>query len=106
MSWKVKYYPKETDKFLKFLDKQDFLRVGQEFDTLVLYGFSQLNDSLKKMVGMKGVWELKVKQCRIFLMQTDLETIQILGTILKKSNKTPLETIELIRKRAKLFGGA
>lgn len=103
--WKLEFYPKETDKFLKSLDRPDLKKVGQEFDTLIQYGFSEHNDSLKKLSGTGNIWELKVKRFRIFLVQTGESKIQILGAIVKKSNKTPLETIELIKNRAKLFGG-
>lgn len=105
MSWTVNFYPKETEKFLDKIDKSGKGRVLGELKVLQLTGFSQHNDSLKKMVGLSSVWELKVKQYRIFLKQTNKETIQILHAIIKKSNKTPLEEIDLIKHRAKYFGG-
>lgn len=102
MSWEVKYYPKETEKFLNALSKVDFTKIGQEFDILSSYGFSRPNTALKKMAGLANIWELKVKEFRIFLLPIG-QTFQILGTITKKSNKTPRETIMLIKNRAKLW---
>lgn len=106
MPWTVNFYPKETEKFIKKLSQKDWAVVAMEIQVLKDYGFSQHNDSLKKMSGLSGVWELKVKQYRIFLTQAGRETIQILHTMVKKSNKTPLEVVDLIRRRAKYFGGA
>lgn len=100
--WTIKYYPKETEKFLNSLSASDFTRIGQEFEVLSQYGFSRPNSALKKMAGLPNVWELKVRQYRIFLLPMGQE-IQILGTLVKKSNKTPRETIELIKQRAKLW---
>lgn len=105
MSWTVNFYPKETEKFLDKLDKQDKGKIIGELVVLQTGGFSQHNDSLKKMAGLSDIWELKVKQYRIFLKQTKKETIQILHIFIKKSNKTPLEEINLIKHRAKYFGG-
>lgn len=104
MSWTVNFYQKETRKFLDNLNKNERSDLGQEFEILEKYGFSKPNSALKKMVGTIDIWELKVKQFRIFLLSVD-QTFQILGTIVKKSNKTPRETVELIKQRAKLFGG-
>ncbi|MCL4390278.1 MAG: type II toxin-antitoxin system RelE/ParE family toxin [Patescibacteria group bacterium] len=106
MSWTVNLYPKESEKFLDKLDKLTKGKVIRELQELQLTGFSEHNDSLKKMVGLPNIWELKTGQCRIFLVATGGETIQILHMTIKKSNKTPLEVIELIKNRAKYFGGA
>jgi len=103
MSWRVNFYPKETEKFISKLCAKDQADVLSEIDALREYGFSEHNDSLKKMVGLSGVWELKIKQYRLFLIQTETETLQVLHMIIKKSNKTPLEIIELIKSRAKYF---
>lgn len=102
MSWEVKYYPKETEKFLNSLSKSDLTKIAQEFDILSNYGFSRPNTALKKMAGLPNVWELRVKKFRIFLLPIG-QTLQILGTILKKSNKTPRETVMLIKNRAKIW---
>lgn len=82
-------------------ERSDF---GQEFEILEKYGFSKPNPALKKMVGLPNVWELKVKQYRIFFVLSG-QTFQVLDTLTKKSNKTPRETVELIKQRAKIFGG-
>lgn len=102
MSWIVRYFPKETEKFLSSLSKPDFSKVGQEFDFLAQYGFSQPNSALKKMAGLGNIWELKIKEYRVFLLPLG-QTIQILATMIKKSNKTPAETIKLIKNRAKIW---
>ncbi len=104
MSWTVNFYPKETEKFLKKLSAKDLADIASEIQALKEYGFSKHNDNLKKMFGLSGIWELRVKQYRVFLLQTGVETLQVLHTIVKKSNKTPLEIIELLRNRVKYFG--
>ena len=104
MSWTINFYPKETEKFLKKLSAKDLADVISEIQALKEYGFSKHNDNLKKMSGLSGIWELRVKQYRVFLLQTGVETLQVLHTIVKKSNKTPLEIIELLRNRVKYFG--
>ena len=48
--WKVEFYSKETDKFFKSLDKSDLKKIGQELDTLILYGFSEFNNSLDSSI--------------------------------------------------------
>lgn len=103
MEWKINYYLGETQKFIDKLEKPEKARVFRELLELRTTGFSQQNDSLKKLVSVPGAWELKAKNCRIFLMQTFPGTIQVLGAIIKKSNKTPIETIELIKQRSKTF---
>ncbi len=103
MSWTVNFYPKETEKFIRKLSQKDWAAIAIEIQSLKDYGFSGHNDSLKKMAGLSSVWELKVKEYRIFLTQAGTETIQILHTIVKKSNKTPREVVELIKNRAKYF---
>lgn len=105
MAWTVRYYPKETEKFLRKLSANDENRIVQELEVLEQCGFSQLNDSLKKIAGTVHVWELKVKQYRIFVVPLENNVIQVLYTMIKKSNKTPLEVIDLIKNRAKVFGG-
>lgn len=105
MGWIVNFYPKETRKFLDNLTEEERADFGQEFDVLEKYGFSKPNPSLKKMAGLMSVWELKVRKYRIFLILIG-QTFQVLGSIVKKTNKTPQETIELIKQRAKAFGGA
>lgn len=105
MSWEIKYYPKETEKFLRKLDNRDETRIVHSLEILEKYGFSQLNDDLKKIAGTENIWELKIKQFRIFLIPLTNNVIQILNIIIKKSNKTPKETIDLVLNRARLFGG-
>ncbi len=106
MSWTVLYYPKETEKFLRKLRSDDQTRIVQELEVLEKYGFSQYNDSLKKIVGTVNIWEVKAKQYRIFLTTLPTNTIQVLYMMIKKSNKTPKEVIDLIRSRAKALGGS
>lgn len=103
MSWQVDYYSKETEKFLDKIPKLDKGHILEEIKTLQLFGLSELNDSLKKMSGLTNVWEVKVRQYRVFVMHAGSETLQILNIIRKKSNKTPLDVIQLLRFRAKLF---
>ncbi len=105
MTWTVNFYPRETEKFIKKLSQKDWAAIAIEIQALKDYGFSRHNDSLKKIAGLSKIWELKVKQYRVFLIQTGPETLQILHMIVKKSNKTPLEIVELIKNRAKYFGG-
>jgi len=104
MSWTVNFYPKETGKFLDGLTKTERSDFGQEFEIIENYGFSRPNPALKKMAGLPNVWELKIKQYRMFLILFG-QTFQVLGTLTKKSNKTPRETMALIKQRAKNFGG-
>ncbi len=103
MTWIINFYPKETEKFLKKLSAKDLADIASEIQALKEYGFSKHNDNLKKMSGLSGIWELRVKQYRVFLLQTDIEMLQVLHTIIKKSNKTPLEVVELVRNRVKYF---
>lgn len=104
MSWIVRYYSKETNRFIERLGPIDRAAVIQELEDLERFGFSKLNESLKKIADTKNIWEIKVKRYRIFIVPLADNIIQILFIIIKKSNKTPKETIELIRQRAKLFG--
>ena len=104
MTWTVKYWPKETEKFLRKLGALDQAAIVQELEVLEKYGFSQHNDSLKKIIGTKNVWEIKVKQYRVFLIPLTNNTIQVLYVLRKKSNKTPKEAIDLVKLRTKIFG--
>ncbi len=103
MSWTINYYPKETEKFLRKIGNRDETRIIHSLEVLEKYGFSQHNDDLKKIVGTENIWELKIKQFRIILIPLPNNIIQILNVFIKKSNKTPKETIDLIVSRARIF---
>lgn len=68
MSWIVRYYSKETNRFIEKLDLIDRAAVIQELEDLEKFGFSKLNESLKKIAGTRNIWEIKVKRYRIFIL--------------------------------------
>jgi len=54
---------------------------------------------LKRMAGTKELWELRAKRIRIFIVISGNIGIAVHG-IIKKSQKTPKQDIELAVKRA------
>lgn len=54
---------------------------------------------LKRISGTKELWELRVKRARIFLIIVGNTGIAVHG-IIKKSQKTPKQDIDLAKKRA------
>ena len=72
------------------------------------YGFHLEVKYLRRMAGVKGLWELRAKyqsvQFRIFLSKLTDREVVLLHAIIKKTAKTPKRDIQTAEKRMRLMG--
>lgn len=88
----------KANEFIQGLNKKDQARVDKYYYLFDEYGPTLPSKYLKKLE--KGIWELRPGKIRLFL------TIRgnigyIVHGMLKKTQKTPKHTLELVRKRIK-----
>lgn len=84
--------------FIQNLDKVRRARIDRIYDLFEIYGILMPSKYLKKIA--KDVWELKPGDVRLFLTLKANKGIVVHG-ILKKTQKTPKQDLDLAIKRIK-----
>ncbi len=86
-------------KFLDKLEEDERSKVKSLSILFKEYGLMLPKKYLKRMSGTKELWELRAKRIRIFLVISKNMGIAV-HAIIKKSQKTPKQDIDLAVKRA------
>lgn len=89
----------QLGRFLNGLSEEERTKVNSIFLLFEEYGQILPAKYLKRMAGTKELWELRAKRIRIFIVISGNIGIAVHG-IIKKSQKTPKQDIELAVKRA------
>lgn len=89
----------QLGRFLNGLSEEEKTKVKSIFLLFEEYGQMLPAKYLKRMAGIKELWELRAKRIRIFLVISGNIGFAVHG-IIKKSQKTPKQDIELAVKRA------
>ncbi len=80
-------------EFLEQIPKKDAAKILRDIDLLEEFGLSLGMPYIKKMMGTKDIWELRVKQStnnyRIFYFTMKSKQIILLNAFQKKTSKTP-----------------
>lgn len=97
--WDIKTI-EEVDKFVEKLSVDQQAKVESIFLLFREYGTVLPAKYFKKMVGTQDLWELRAKNVRIFLFMHENTGIAVHG-IIKKTQKTPKNDIDLAIKRVK-----
>ncbi len=88
-----------VDKFIDELRAKEKTKVESLFLLFEEYGYTLPVKYLKRISGTKELWELRAKRVRIFLVISGSVGIAV-HAIIKKSQKTPKQDIDLAVKRA------
>ena len=86
-------------KFLNDLSEGDKSKINSIFRLFEEYGQTLPAKYLKRLSGTNELWELRAKRVRIFLVMVGNIGIAVHG-IIKKTQKTPKQDIDLAVKRA------
>lgn len=86
-------------KFFDKLEEDERSKVKSLSILFKEYGSTLPDKYLKRMSGTKELWELRAKRIRIFLVISKNMGIAV-HAIIKKSQKTPKQDIDLAVKRA------
>lgn len=97
-SWKL-IITEHLKGFFDTLSKEDRAKVESVLRLFKEFGPMLPQKYLKRMAGTKELWELRAKNARIFLIIAGSMGIAVHG-IIKKSQKTPKQDIDLAKKRA------
>lgn len=90
----------QLGEFLDGLTENDRTKINSIFLLFREYGQTLPAKHLKRMSGTKELWELRAKRIRIFIVISGNTGIAVHG-IIKKTQRTPKQDIELAVKRAK-----
>lgn len=85
--------------FISRLNEKQRSKIYLQIGLLRDYGLNLPMPYLKKLVGTKKLWELRVSAYRIFLSPVPEKKILLIHMIIKKSNKTPKKDLILVEKR-------
>ena len=95
-------------EFIEEQSKEAQNKIHEAIDYLREYGFHLEVKYLRRMSGVKGLWELRAKyqsdQFRFFLSKLAGREIVLLHAIIKKTAKTPKRDIQTAEKRMRLMG--
>ena len=91
-------------KFVNRLIPEERARIRRSQELFREYGLQLPTKYLKRMTGTQALWELRAGNIRLFFFIKDNTGI-IVHAIKKKTNKTPLQDIQLAGKRQKELGG-
>ena len=98
-AWNIKTV-EQVDKFINTLSIEQQTKVKSVFLLFKEYGTTLPSKYLKRMSGTEALWELRMKNVRIFLFMHANIGIVVHGMI-KKTQKTPKVDIDLAVKRVK-----
>lgn len=90
----------EPTVYKRFNYDLDFLEL---FGDQVRKGGCPLPDTIKKLKGTDGIWQLRVDDYRIFYFYFDNDTIVMTNVFRKKTNKTPQKEIKKAEKLKSTF---
>ena len=96
---RVIYHP-EVEKIIRFLQKQDESRVLKVVDLFLEYKFNLTQLYLKKIV--KKIWELRAGRYRLLFGIVEKDVV-IVDIFIKKSQKTPKQSIKVAMRRLKEY---